>query len=223
MQIIPAELTHTEIDFIEQLLPLLPHFSHFHIDIADGKFVPNTTIQIEEISEALFTLPKDDLDKLSFDFHLMVKDVDKEIEKLQFLSEKIAIKTVFVHISVIDSDHLSRLSKEKFAVGLVLNPEDSVESLSRQYNLESIPSIQLMTVHPGFQGSAFVPEVLNKVEQLRTQHYRNKIYLDGAINENSLVLVKKYQDQLEAVNVGSYLIHSSNITERISTIRSILG
>jgi pentose-5-phosphate-3-epimerase len=192
MKIIPTPLTTSIKEFQYSLEKLSPYYSHMQIDISDGKFVPNKSIQIEDINPLISNK------HLTFDFHLMVKDYEKEIKKL------ISVNNVFIHFSTIDNLEL-RITNYGFPVGLVLNPEDSIEDLKSKFNLNEIPFIQIMGVHPGAQGNQFLPETLNKIEQLRDEHYRNNIYLDGGISEKTLPLILALKYQPDFLCVGSYL------------------
>ncbi len=209
MQIIPAVLVKTPEEFFEEIRKLQPYFKHFQIDIGDGKFVSNTTLQIEELfphTEEMQSEMKD----LVFDFHLMVNDYEKEIQKLGQLQKVITIKNILIHAPYFPNT----ITNNIFTFGPVLNPEDSVSDLAKKNNLHTIPFIQIMTVHPGFQGASFIPESLQKIEQLRTLDYRNKISIDGAVNEKTIPLILSQKHKPDVLCVGSYLSKAENVEER---------
>jgi pentose-5-phosphate-3-epimerase len=195
MQTVPSLLEKTPQDLFFQINRLSKYFSRFQIDIADGIFVPNKTVQIDEIEKNLNQLINKNV---VFDFHLMVKGYEEEIKKLEKLKEVMKVNYIFIHFPVI-----SNLSSSP--IGLTLNPQDQVEDLANQYNLNKIPFLQIMSVNPGFQGSPFLPEMLNKIEQLRNTGYRKEIFLDGSVNEKTIpvILSKKYRPDF--ICPGSYL------------------
>ncbi len=216
MQIIPSILESDQQSFEAQLTRLSPYFNYFQIDIADGLLVPNKTVQIEDIINILTVNKNLSTANLTFDFHLMVKDYQKEIEKLNQLTSFIKITNVLIHARALGNNPFP---SSAIPVGLVLDPPDQVNSLSQKYDLNKIPVIQIMTVNPGFQGSPFIPDLLNKIEQLRSVNYRNKIFLDGGINEKTIPLILQQKFLPDALGIGSYLTKSDQIEERIKFLK----
>lgn len=219
MQIIPSILERDAGEFIKQIQRLTPYFNHFQIDIADGIFVPNKTIQIEELV-AIFTDNRKLTTNNCFDFHLMVKDWQKEIKKIRQLAELAKINNILVHFSVLtDNRYLTTDSSTN--IGLVINPSETVNDIKSKFNLNDFPIIQLMSVVPGFQGASFIPQTLNKIEQLRHENYRHKIYLDGGINQVTIPLIMKPQNKPDALCIGSFITKADNLAARIEYLRNI--
>ena len=79
-----------------------------------------------------------------------------------------------------------------------------------------------MTVVPGQQGNPFMPEVLDKISQLRERGYEGEIVLDGAINEENLSTVMQKPHQPDAVCPGSYF-KTEDVTDRLQKLQSIAG
>lgn len=206
MVVFPSILEKTSEELFAQIKKLSKYYSHFQIDIADGIFVQNKTVQIEEITKPV---------PYSFEFHLMVKDYKTELEKLKKLRNSWNIKTVLVHASLFPDYTLLTTKFPEFSFGLVLNPEDSVETIKTKYNFQNIPIIQIMSIHPGVQENPFLPEVLQKVEQLRTLGYRNKIALDGAINEKTIPLILAQKYLPDVLCPGSYLTKAENVEDHV--------
>jgi len=220
MQVIPSILEKDSTSFLTQLNRLSPYFNAFQIDIADGIFVPNKTVQINDLYKVL-SIKYQEIKSLKFDFHLMVKDYEQEIKKLSNLviKEEINIKNVFVHYSLLPNYQLLISNYSNFSFGLVLNPEDSIELLTSNFKLTTIPSIQIMSINPGFQGSEFIPETLKKIEQLRLQDYRNKIYLDGAINQSTLPLITSLEYPPDYICPGSFLTKAENLANNVNYLK----
>jgi len=219
MQIVPAPLEKNASSLVAQIERLSPYFQTFQVDIADGIFVPNKTVQIDEIASYLTDNRQPITEKLTFDFHLMVKDYVKDIEKLKKLRNLLKIRNVFIHFSLSPNYPLLATNYPQFSFGLVLNPEDSVEQLAINFQLSTIHCIQIMSVSPGFQGSPFIPETLKKVEQLRLKDYRNKIYLDGAINQDTIPLILSLKNQPDYLCIGSFLTKAENLKERVDYLK----
>ena len=79
-----------------------------------------------------------------------------------------------------------------------------------------------MAIYPGAQGSAFMPETLQKIEQLRNANYRSSIFLDGAVNGETLpvILGKKYQPDF--VCPGSYFSRAENVEEKVRKMEEVV-
>lgn len=208
MQTVPSLLEKTSEDLFSQINKLSPYFKRFQIDIADGIFVSNKTVQIEEIKDSL------NKDSLLFDFHLMVKDYEKEIKKLENLRKLIKINLVLIHLSVTVNYELLT-TRSLFPIGLTLNPEDQVNNLTSCYSLKQIPAIQIMSVVPGVQGNPFLPETLMKIEQLRLLGYRNKIFLDGAVNDKTLLFINKQKFKPDVICPGSFLTKAKDLKKNV--------
>jgi pentose-5-phosphate-3-epimerase len=214
MQVVPSILEKNPQDLFYQINRLSPYFSRFQIDIADGIFVPNKTVQIEEI--------KDSLNKDSyFDFHLMVKNYEDHIKKINGLKNIINIKNVFIHFDLLPNYQLLT-TNYTLPIGLTINPQDQIDDLAYRYDIKQISSIQIMSVTPGAQGNPFLPETLNKIEQLRDIGYRKDIFLDGAINEKtiSVILSKKYKPDF--ICPGSYLTKTKTLKENVEYLSKLL-
>ena len=204
-----------------QIQKLAPYFSVFQIDIADGKFVPNTTVQIGETVQK-FKTQKSAYKNLTFDFHLMVTDYKKNIKLLAKLKTYIHIKNIFVHFSL--SPDLKKLKRlfPQFSTGLVLDAKDQVEDVTAQYDLKQVPFIQIMTIRSGFQGNPFIEELLLKIEQLRKIGYRSKIYIDGAVNDKTLPVICGRRYKPDCVGVGSFFSKTQDVENALKKLSSII-
>lgn len=218
MNIYPSILETDIQELSNDLTRLTPHFDYLQIDIADGIFVPNKTIQIGDI-KTLMEFPEWDLAYLQFEFHLMVQDYATPLRELEDIPD-IYIRNVFIQLKALQHTFDELSDHTPFDVGVVLNPEETVEDSWGQ--VKDFASIQLMTVQPGQQGNPFLPEVLDKITQLREKGYEGEIVLDGAINEENLRTVMQKPHQPDAVCPGSYF-KTEDVAERLEKLRSIAG
>ena len=156
---------------------------YIHVDVMDGHFVPNITIGPEVIKKLRpFT-------KKTFDVHLMISPVDKYIEPFSNAGADIITFHPEATESTIRTINLIKKFKKK--VGISLKPKSSI-NLLKDY-LSEIDLVLVMSVEPGFGGQKFMPEVLNKVKELKKIIYEKKlnidIEIDGGINfENSKIV-----------------------------------
>ncbi len=218
MQICPSMPEPTMDALAATINRLSPFYNYFQIDIGDGIYVSNRTVQIEEIMKNFSMF--NNYQSLSFDFHLMVSDFEKDIMKLNQLKKLIKIKNIFIHYSAI-KDFTMKISKlSSIPIGLTLNPEDQVDDLTNHYSLKQIPLIQIMSVVPGVQGNPFLPDTLKKIEQLRHSGYRNKIFLDGAVNDKTLSYIVKQKFKPDVICPGSYLTKTNNLEESVRYLKN---
>ncbi|MCL4375099.1 hypothetical protein M1523_04550 [Patescibacteria group bacterium] len=222
MEIIPALLEPTPTALVHQINRLAPFFSRFQIDIADGVYVTNTTVTVAEALTAIANPRPGAASPVSFDLHLMVKDYETQLKTVERLSRRIKINAVLIHASL--SPDYPRLARQfSFPIGLVINPNASIKQLDKHYALSNLPVIQVMSIFPGRQGQTFIPETLNKIEQLRRIGYRNKIFLDGGINDRTLPLICQHRDWPDALCIGSYLARSNDIAGTLDRLKTQLG
>ncbi len=198
---IPALLVKTIEDLNENIKLFAPRYNRFQIDICDDLFVPNKTIDIDDLKKIESSTSN------SFDFHLMVNDYEKEISKIEKLNIKINI--VFIHLKTLFTLPKSNL----FNIGLVINPEEEIKKNFEIIN--KFENIQIMSVIPGFQNQEFIPNSLSKINELKTLGYQGQIYLDGGINESSIALIEKNAFKPDFLCIGSYLKKTIDFTSAV--------
>ena len=174
----------------------------FHIDVMDGNFVPNISFGFPIIESIR---PK--TDKV-FDCHLMIANPENYVE--QFC--KVGCDMVSFHIEATNhADRVIQVIKNNGKkAGIVLNPQTSIESI--KYLLPKLDYVLIMTVNPGFGGQKFIPEMLEKIEELaklrEEKNYNFLIEVDGGINtETSKACRDKGADLLVC---GSFLFGASD-------------
>jgi len=147
-----------------------------HVDVMDGHFVPNLTIGPPVIKALRKKC------SINFDVHLMISPVHKYIEAYANAGADI----ITIHPEATDNLEASILKIKELnkKVGLSLNPESKIDLI--QDFLDKIDLVLIMSVNPGFGGQKFMPEVLEKIKELkRIQTKKNidfDIEIDGGIN-----------------------------------------
>ena len=186
-----------------------------HVDVMDGHFVPNLTIGPPVIK----ALKKHC--KIKFDVHLMISPVHKYIEAYSDAGADI----ITIHPEATEdlSASISKIKELNKKAGVSLNPETKV-SVIKNY-LEQIDLVLIMSVNPGFGGQKFMPEVLEKIKELKNiQKNENidfDIEIDGGINfENSKIAIKAGANILVS---GTTIFKSNNgdIKRNIDLLKSI--
>jgi ribulose-phosphate 3-epimerase len=146
-----------------------------HIDVMDGRFVPNITLG-PLIVKAIRRVTK-----LPLDLHLMIVEPEKYLDAFA----DAGADTINIHFEATVHSHraLQHIRGRKKRAGLALNPATSEDAL--RYLLPSLDQVLVMSVNPGFGGQAFLPEVLPKVRAIRRMIEEGKhpieIEIDGGI------------------------------------------
>ena len=156
-----------------------------HVDVMDGHFVPNLTIGPPVIKNLR------NYTKLPFDVHLMISPVHKYIKDYAEAGADI----ITIHPEATDDldESINLIKKHDKKVGLSLNPNTEIKVIEK--NLSNIDLVLVMSVHPGFGGQKFMPEVLSKIETLKSirnnHNLKYDIEVDGGINfSNSKEVIK---------------------------------
>lgn len=199
-QIIPSLLVSSEQEFKTQIESLKNATEMIQIDLADGKFVPNTTWT--------FTHPKEAqkyLNNIDFELHLMVSDPLKTAQDWIKLKK---LKRILVHFESSENlaEILSELKKSKKQIGVVLKPDTSLTMLIPY--LDEIDTVMFMGVNPGFQGQKFIPDTLQKIKDFKSMDTGHFTEIDGAVNMETLPQIVK--TKIDAVCPGSAIFGNDN-------------
>ena len=222
MKTVPTLLTLDRFELSDQLDLFQPYYERIQIDIADGILVPNVTTQIEELSE-LIAQDHVEVDlKTTFDFHLMVKNYKGELSKIEKLIEQnINVNTVLINAALQPKiDDLNK--KHNISIGLDISPATEIDDIASHYDLSQVSHIQVMTVEPGFQGSPFLPEMLNKITQLRHHHYSGEILIDGGVNSATIPTIQSCKNPPNVICIGSYLTKAEDdLGNRVEFLKTL--
>jgi len=147
-----------------------------HVDVMDGHFVPNLTVGPPVIK----ALRKQC--SIKFDVHLMISPVHKYIEA--YADAGADIITIHPEATENLEESISKIKSLNKKVGVSLNPKSKLDLITNY--LEKIDLVLIMSVNPGFGGQKFMPEVLDKVKQLKEikskKNMNFDIEIDGGIN-----------------------------------------
>jgi len=218
MKAVPALLNTNIQEFTAQFKLLRSYYSHFQIDIADGKLFPNTTVSIDDILKEIAGWSPHQTEGVTFDFDLMVTDFKTAINELEELQKLITIDIVFLHSKALKTQQLP--SSEKFIIGIAIDPDDQIEDLDNRYDLKTLKALQIMTVTPGFQGSPFLYEQLIKIEQLREVGYKSLVYIDGGMNDTTIPLLLNLDYKPNILGIGSFLTKAPNLQKHIDFLHN---
>ena len=186
-----------------------------HVDVMDGHFVPNLTIG-PPVIKAL----RKQCD-LKFDVHLMISPVHKYIESYADAGADI----ITIHPEATDNLEASILKIRELnkKVGVSLNPESKID-LIRGF-LDKIDLILIMSVNPGFGGQKFMPEVLEKIKELKKIQNDNNldfdIEIDGGINFDNCKDAIKAGANILVSGTTIFKENNGNIKKNIETLKTV--
>ena len=167
----------------------------FHLDVMDGRFVPNITFGMF-IVEAIGRLARKPLD-----VHLMILEPEKYVEAFR----KAGAEVITVHYEACPHLHrtVHQIKETGAKAGVALNPHTPVSLLEDL--IEDIDLVCIMSVNPGFGGQKFIYQTLPRVRQLRdlitTRNTSTLIEIDGGVGlHNAESLLQAGADVLVAGN-----------------------
>lgn len=204
--IVPAIIAKTQKELEEKILKVKDFFELIQLDLMDGEFVPNNSIDFD------FKLPETNC---HFEAHLMIEHPEKWIEK-----NYMKIDTVLAHYESLDDPNMiiNMVKNKNKRIGFVLNPETSIQKIEKY--LDDLDQVLIMTVNPGFYGSQFLPEMIHKISELRKMKPDLDIEVDGGITPETIELVNKAGANMFVS--GSYIVKSPDIKEAIDRIKNKL-
>jgi len=128
-----------------------------HVDVMDGRFVPNITIGPLIVSAVRAST------KLPLDVHLMIVEPERYVDDFC----KAGANRILVHVEASPNLHrtLQHIRSLGCAAGVVLNPHTHEDSIL--HVLRDLDQILVMSVNPGFGGQSFIASMLPKIETLR--------------------------------------------------------
>lgn len=209
MKIAPSILTADFTD-LKNEIKSISNADLIHIDIMDGNFVPNISFgpainkQIAKISN------------IDLDVHLMVTNPLMWIDEFSLEN----VKYITVHYESQNFlESIKRIKENKKLVGITIKPKTKVNSILDVLKLADL--VLVMSVEPGFGGQKFMPEMLDKVRELKRlreeNNYNYQIEIDGGINNETIKLAKEAGVDISVV--GSYLFNQTDRNKVIDNLK----
>jgi transketolase len=189
-----------------------------HLDVMDGKFVPNTTFFHDTIKKLR------GITKLPFDAHLMVHNPYAVLDS--YIDAGCDIITVHVEACK-DESEFEKINKKIIASGvspgLAINPNTELPDWVYRY-LDCLDVMIIMSVNPGFAGQKFIPPSLDKMKgmipRLRENGYGGYFEADGGIDLSTISAC--YETGCRIFVMGNAIFGSDNIIETIKNTKYLL-
>ena len=185
----------------------------FHLDIMDGRFVPNISFGPMIVEFVRKTTKK------VCDVHLMIVEPEKYAEQFK----NAGADRLSVHIETCTHLHrnIQQIKSLGMKAGVAVNPHTAVSELSDI--LHDIDLVCLMSVNPGFGGQKFIPYTLDKIKELRKMIDERKlkvhIEIDGGVTvDNAPSIIAAGADVLVA---GNTVFKSGDPKKIIQQLKSL--
>ncbi len=185
----------------------------FHLDVMDGRFVPNISFGPMIVEFIRSTTKK------YCDVHLMIEEPEKFAEAFK----KTGADNLTIHYEACRHLHrnIQQIKSLGMQVGVAINPHTPVDSLKDI--LADIDLVCMMSVNPGFGGQSFIPHTIHKIKQLKEmineQLLKVKIEIDGGVTmENARSIIDAGADVLVA---GNTVFKSADPAAMIAALKNI--
>lgn len=180
VRIAPSLLSADFSRLAEEIATIEGHADVLHLDVMDGRFVPNITFGPPVVKALRKTT------KMPFDCHLMIVEPQKYIPAFTDAGADM----ISIHVEA--EPHLERalqLIRDGGAkAGIAVNPATPAEALSTA--IEFCDYVLMMTVNPGFGGQKFIAPVLPKIarlaEMIRNRGLNVEIEVDGGVDATTV-------------------------------------
>lgn len=185
----------------------------FHLDVMDGRFVPNISFGLPVIAAIHREAKK------TLDVHLMIEDPGRYAEEFK----KAGADILSVHIEACPHLHrnLQQIKGLGMKAGIAINPHTPVSSL---YDvLQDTDVVCMMSVNPGFGGQKFIPRTMDRIRELKGEITRRGlstlIEIDGGVTlENAGDILAAGADVLVA---GNTVFSSADPTATIAALKAL--
>lgn len=185
----------------------------FHLDIMDGRFVPNISFGMSIIKQIRKTTTK------LFDVHLMILEPEKYAEEFK----DAGANSLTVHLEACPHLHrnLQQIKSLGMNAGVALNPSTPIFLLKDI--IADVDLVLVMSVNPGFGGQSFIQHSIQKIKELKTlineTNSSAKIEVDGGVSlKNAREIIQAGADILVA---GNAIFGSENPKETIEKLKSL--
>lgn len=184
----------------------------FHLDVMDGRFVPNISFGMSIIKQIRKTTSR------FFDVHLMILEPEKYVEEFK----DAGANSLTVHLEACAHLHrnIQQIKSLEMKAAVAINPATPIFLL--QDIITDLDMVLVMSVNPGFGGQSFIPHTIEKIKELKTLINKTgslaKIEVDGGISlQNASEIINAGADVLV---VGNAIFSSQNPKETIEKLKN---
>jgi len=199
--IVPAIIAESQGGLDSMLEQLKGKVDRVMLDVMDGKFVPNRSLDFD------FKLPEG----FEYEVHMMAVD---PLERLSTMAGKVDIAILHVETLTDIRAAIERVRELGLQLTLALNPGTGFDVIEPY--LDEVDGILVMTVDPGAYGGRYIPEALEKVRRIRELNHEVPIEVDGGMNvENSRAAREAGANVIAS---GSFILKSEDVAQAVEAL-----
>jgi ribulose-phosphate 3-epimerase len=200
--IVPALIASSQLELDRALERLKGHAKRIMLDVMDGIFVENTSLNFEFKLEPGF----------EYEAHLMVS---KPLETVESIDPR--VNSAILHIETLNdiAGAIKHVKEKGLKAVLALNPPSDIDNILP--HLGEIDGVLVMTVIPGGYGGRFLPSALNKVRRIREINKEIPVEVDGGINLETVG--DAYRAGANIFASGSFILKSKDISRAILDLK----
>lgn len=204
-KIVPAVLVDNKEDYLKRISVIRQLTNRFQLDVIDGQYVDNRTIQLEDISR-----PTD----LNMDVHLMVNDPKPYVEQAIVLHAN----NIIIQLECCEdiSSYLERIKKSGLNAGVAINPDTKLNALKPYKDM--LDHVLIMGYPAGFAGQKLNPMVFERLPEVRDMFPAAEVGLDGGLSPSNAK--KVLQAGFDVVNINTLIFGSD---DPLSAYSELLG
>ncbi len=204
--VVPAIIAESQNVLDSMLERLNGKVERVMLDVMDGKFVPNRSLDFD------FRLPEG----FEYEVHMMAVD---PLERLSTMARKVDIAILHVETLTDIMDAVERVRRLGLQLTLALNPGTGVDVIEPY--LDEVDGVLVMTVDPGAYGGKYIPEALEKVRRIRELKPEIPIEVDGGMNvENSRAAREAGANVIAS---GSFIMKSEDVAQAVEALSFCLS
>lgn len=186
---------------------------YVHIDVMDGKFVPNLSFGMKMIQSIRSST------KLIFDVHMMVEEPIRFASRMRDAGADVF--TIHYEACTNPKESLREVRSLGLRAGIVLKPETPIGVLDEEI-LRMVDVVQLMTVEPGLEGQRFIPESLERIRSVRNRVKQLGLQCDIEVDGN--ITTDNVRSVVEAgadIVVSGKAIFDGDMAENIARMKEL--
>jgi len=206
-KIVPALLTKDTRDLAQMLKVCADFTDYVQVDVMDGFFVPSTSIGVNDLAGLTCSIKSE--------AHLMVQNPLLWLEAFR----QFGSKRIIFHAEITGDCRkiIQEIRANKLEAGIALNPLTPIAHIEPFLGL--IDTVLFMSVHPGFYGAPFIPEVLEKIKFFKKKYPHVLTGIDGGVKLDNLVRI--ISSGADYVCVGSAILKAQNPQEAYRSMERV--
>ncbi len=179
----------------------------FHVDIMDGRFVPNFGMGLQDLEYICKKATK------PIDVHLMIEEPGNYVEKFADLG----VSIIYIHpeADVHAVRTLQKIKAKNVKPAIAINPGTAISTVEPL--LDFVDYVMVMAVNPGFAGQEYIPSIEKKIEALVAlqPNFHYEIMLDGACSPERI-------ERLSKIGVSGFVLGTSALFNKPEPYQQII-